>query len=77
MYVTAGKQFRAAATQNSTIAQKYSWLKNNAFQGREYDTDLVQGLNSGCNDVPGTQGVQPGYMNCDDNYIWNWQLKIK
>jgi len=77
MYVTSGKQFRAAAAQNGTIAQKYNWLKTGVFQGREYDTDLVRSTDSGCNDVPGAQSQQPGYMNCNDNYIWDGELRIK
>jgi hypothetical protein len=77
MYVTSGKQFRAAAAQNAKIAQKYNWLKTNAFQGREYDTDWAQALPSGCNDVPGAQNQQPGYMQCNDNYLWDGQLRIK
>jgi hypothetical protein len=77
MYVTSGNQFRAAAAQNATIAQKYNWLKTNLFQGREYDTDWAQALQSGCNDVPGAQAQQPGWMQCNDNYVWDGQLRIK
>ena len=77
MYVAAGKQFRAAALQNAKIAQKYAWLKTNVFQGIEYDTDLIRDFESGCNDAPGTQGQQPGYASCSDNYVWDGELRIK
>ncbi len=74
MYVAAGKKFRAAAQQSAMIAQKYDWLKNNVFGGREFDTDLPRGVESGCNDVYGTSSAQPGYASCSDNYIWNFTL---
>ncbi len=75
MYGVAGKNFRAAAQQNVTIAQKYAWLKQNVFQGIEYDTDLQQGYHSGCNDIPGTQGHQPGYASCSWSYVWDGELR--
>lgn len=75
MYVTSGKQFRAAAQQNATILRKYEWLKYNVFQGIEYDTDFNQGVHSGCNDVPGYETSQPAYMNCNENYVWDGLLK--
>ena len=74
-YVTAGKNFRTAALQNSMIAQKYNWLKDNVFQGIEFDTDLIAGLSSGRNDVPGCEGMLPGYVSCSEDYVWDGQLR--
>lgn len=74
MYVTSGHDFRAAAAQSVMISQKYNWLKTNVFSGLEYDTALPQGTNAGCNDVYGTASQQPGYMHCDDDYVWDFTL---
>jgi hypothetical protein len=76
MYVTAGRQFRAAAYQNGFIAEKYQWLKQNVFVGMEYDTDLIQGGNSGCNDVDCWKDQLPGYMSCSEDYIWDGELRV-
>jgi hypothetical protein len=78
-YVTAGIKFRAAANQNDIIAKKYEWLKNNVFMGMEYDTDFIGELNSGCNDVPDMESwkMQPGYISCSEDYVWDGTLKKK
>jgi hypothetical protein len=47
------------------------------FQGVEYDTDLQQGLHSGCNDVAGYELSQPGYMSCSETYLWDGELRLK
>ena len=73
-YVMAGRDFRTAATQSSMVAQQYNWLKAHVFQGREYDTAMPQGSNSGCNDIPGAAAMQPGYVHCDDNYVWDFTI---
>jgi N-acetylneuraminic acid mutarotase len=70
MYVTSGRVFRSAAAQSAMIASKYDWLKNNVFGGREYDTDLGQAANSGCNDVTG----YGGYMHCISSTPWDFTL---
>jgi N-acetylneuraminic acid mutarotase len=76
MYVASGRDFRAAATQSTYIAQKYNWIKEHVFFGLEYDTDLVRDTESGCNDVYlyGRTGV-PGYAHCNNNYVWDFTLK--
>jgi hypothetical protein len=76
IYVAAGRHFMAAALQNVTIAQKYDWLRDNVFGGREYDTDLQRGVESGCNDVPGYEDSQPGYTSCSEDYVWDGELRI-
>ena len=74
-YVTAGKDFRNAVTQNTTIEEKYNWLKDNVFQGIEYDTELVliNGTYSGCTDGE-TISYGPGYLSCNENFVWNGTL---
>jgi alpha-tubulin suppressor-like RCC1 family protein len=74
MYITAGRDFRAAGLQSTYIQAEYDWLKTNVFNGQEFDTDLPQGANSGCNDLPGASATQPGYMRCDPAYIWDFTL---
>jgi uncharacterized repeat protein (TIGR02543 family) len=73
-YVMSGLDYRTAATQSTMIARQYAWLKNNVFQGVEYDTALPEGINSGCNDVPGTASRQPGHVRCDDNFVWDFTI---
>lgn len=73
-YVASGKQFRLAGEKNAVINQKYQWLKTNVFDGAEYDTDLVWGNASGCNDLPTVSLQTPGYMNCNEEYIWDGTL---
>jgi alpha-tubulin suppressor-like RCC1 family protein len=73
-YVTQGRRFRAAALQNSALSAKYAWLKNTIFGGVEYDTDLQASLESGCNDVPGSESAQPGYLSCSNDAVWDGTL---
>ena len=73
-YVASGKQFRMAAQKNTTINKKYQWLKTNVFGGVEYNTDLVWGNSSGCNDIESVKTQTPGYMSCNEEYIWNGTL---
>jgi hypothetical protein len=78
IYVTGGRTFPAAALQNATIKKKYDWLKTRVFGGVEYDTDLAQPYHTGCIDVPGApSGQLPNYTKCDDNFVWDAQLRIK
>ncbi|MBK7660159.1 MAG: fibronectin type III domain-containing protein [Betaproteobacteria bacterium] len=75
-YVTAGRRFRAAAAGSALLAQRYAWLRNNLFAGVEYDTDLAGDVSSGCNDVHGFESQQPGYIRCDDGYVWDFTLPV-
>jgi len=73
-YVASGKQFRMAALKNTTINKKYQWLKTNIFGGIEYNTDLIWGNSSGCNDIESVKTQTPGYMSCNEEYIWSGTL---
>ncbi len=73
-YVTAGRNFRSAAAGRPMIAQRYAWLRTNVFAGMEFDTDLPGDASSGCNDVRGTESQLPGYIQCNDNYAWDFTL---
>ncbi|MDH5674302.1 MAG: peptidoglycan-binding protein [Myxococcales bacterium] len=75
-YVTSGRQFRAAAAQNPVIAAKYQYLRDYVFNGREYDTEAVHDAESGCNDILGQEDAQPGYLSCDYQYVWDFQLPL-
>ncbi|MBK8321696.1 MAG: DUF4214 domain-containing protein [Betaproteobacteria bacterium] len=75
-YVTAGRRFRAAAAGSALLAQRYAWLRNNLFAGVEYDTDLPGDVSSGCNDVHGFESQLPGYIRCDDAYVWDFTLPV-
>lgn len=74
-YVVSGISFRQAAAKNSTINDKYQWLRNNVFQGIQYDTDLTWENASGCtDDYLGNPNATPGYMKCDSSYVWDGEL---
>jgi hypothetical protein len=75
-YVASARHFRAAAAQNPTIAAKYAYLRDQVFNGREYDTDLTHTYSSGCNDMLGTEDREPGYLSCDPEYVWDWTLPL-
>ncbi|MFC1616536.1 S-layer homology domain-containing protein [Patescibacteria group bacterium] len=76
-YVMAGHDFRKAGAQNSIIKEKYDWLKLNVFEGIEYDTEMVDinDLYSGCLDGD-NPFYGPGYISCDDDFVWNGELRI-
>lgn len=89
-YVINGKQFRDAAKKNEKIAQKYNWLKDNVFEGIEYDTDLLAGGGvSGCQEQTNPTKTNkilngyeitrdmPGYLKCDDgDFVWDGKLEV-
>ena len=44
MYVVEGKVFRELAKSYPVISQKYDWLKQNVFSGKEYNTGEIRGI---------------------------------
>jgi hypothetical protein len=73
-YVTAGRNFREAASKNIYIEQKYNWIKDNIFFGIEYDTELpnVGYLYTGCRDgISEDYTAAPGYISCNDDFVWD------
>ncbi|MDB5266539.1 MAG: hypothetical protein JWN89_354 [Parcubacteria group bacterium] len=44
MFVTEGKVFRELAKTSPVISQKYDWLKQHVFNGREYATGEIKGI---------------------------------
>lgn len=44
MYVVTGKVFRELAKSSFVLSQKYDWLKQNVFGGREYNTGEIRGI---------------------------------
>ena len=79
IYVLSGKYFRAATLQSPLLAKKYDWLKNNIFNGVEYDTDLIQDTFQGCTDVPDWKDISnnPGHLSCNWDYVWDGELRTK
>ncbi len=80
-YVVSGKNFRRAASLNAIMALKYEWLKNNVFQGIEYETDLTDIVRDGCTDnypcaLP-TADHQMGHLSCSPEYVWDVEIRIK
>jgi hypothetical protein len=74
-YVAAGRRFRAATRARPALAAKYEWLRREVFGGMEYDTDLSADTSSGCNDAPGLEQRQPGYLSCSHEYVWDGTLR--
>lgn len=74
-YILQGKYFRAAAQKNAKIKEKYDWLKTNVFEGIEYDTDLMRLSSSGCNDMPAVANQTPGYLKCQEDYMWDGEIR--
>ncbi|MBU0546240.1 hypothetical protein KKA13_03230 [Patescibacteria group bacterium] len=74
-YILQGENFRDAAKVNGKIKGKYDWLKNNVFEGIEYNTDLMAASASGCNDIPLLSGNKPGYLKCQEDYVWDGEIK--
>jgi len=75
-YVVAGQHFRAASEQRPTIAAEYEWLKENVFDGIEYDTANPVAYNSGCNDAPGLEDREPAHFSCSEDAVWDWTLPV-
>lgn len=75
-YVTAGKNFREATKNSGVLKQKYEWLKSNIFEGKEFDTNLPAGNMSGCDDMPWYSHQKPGYIDCNEDYVWDGTIPV-
>jgi hypothetical protein len=76
MYVMQGNTFRKLAETKPVIAQKYAWLKNNVFSGKEYFT-------GNANNIPAVnQALNAPYMpllptfidylTINQNFVWDY-----
>lgn len=80
MYITQGNVFRKLAETKPIIAQKYTWLKNNVFAGKEYFkgnanniSDTMQLLNK----YSSPYILLPfyiDYLTVDENFVWDYAL---
>lgn len=79
MYVTQGKVFRKLAETNSILQQKYDWLKQNVFQGQEYQSGDIAGI-AAIKQQPTSTEVTTGAFNVGDysrslpNFVWNYKF---
>src|SRR3989344_317210 len=76
MYVMQGNTFRKLAETKPVITQKYTWLKNNAFAGKEY-------FNGNANNIPAvnqalTAPYMPllptfiDYLTINKDFVWDY-----
>lgn len=79
MYVSEGKVFRKLAENNSVLQQKYDWLKQNVFQGQEYQSGDVAGI-AAIKQQPTSTDITTGAFNTRDysqslpNFVWNYKF---
>lgn len=62
MYVVEGKVFRELAKSYPVLSQKYDWLKQNVFNGKEYNTGEIRGI-AFMKANPSSQDVSNGAFN--------------
>lgn len=78
MYIMQGNTFRKLAETKPVIAQKYTWLKNNVFGGKEYFTGNSQNiaLINQALTAPYSQLLPAfnDYFTIDPNFVWNYQF---
>ncbi len=86
LYVVNGKTFRELAAANSVLKQKYDWLKQNAFNGQEYQSGISNGgallsvSPSGIANKNGATTANTGAFNIRDfteispDYIWDYKF---
>ena len=79
-YVGEGKVFRELAKSSPVLAQKYDWLKQNVFNGREYNTGEIKGI-AFMKANPSSQDVSSGAFNILHfstylpDFAWNFKLQ--
>lgn len=80
MYVTQGNVFRKLSETKPVIAQKYTWLKNNVFAGKEY-------FNGNADNIPAAMQLlgqynSPAlllpfyidYFTVNSNFVWDYKI---
>ncbi|MBI5798301.1 MAG: hypothetical protein HZB10_00005 [Candidatus Yonathbacteria bacterium] len=73
-----GNTFRKLADTKPFLAQKYAWLKNNVFSGREYFTGASQNipLINQALLAPYSQLLPSfiDYFTINPDFVWDYQL---
>lgn len=74
LYVTGGSVFRELGRQHVYLQQKYDWLKQNVFEGIEYDTGSLTGLANAQANPLGGDGIAVfnvvQYLLADPDAVW-------
>ncbi len=79
MYVSEGKVFRKLSETYPVLKQKYDWLKQNVFQGQEYQSGDVAGI-AAIKAQPTSTASATGAFNSRDyaqslpNFVWNYKF---
>ena len=83
MYILEGRVFRDRAAGSPIIKAKYDWLKNNVFNGKEYNTgnpnwrSVDFDPNSTNQAIKHRAGHPSDYSTYDPNYYkWDYKLNI-
>jgi len=79
MYIDQGKVFRKLSETNSILKTKYDWLKQNVFNGTEYQSGDIAGI-AAIKKEPTSQNVSTGAFSERDysqsilNFVWNYKF---
>jgi len=78
LYVNGGAVFRELARQHVYLKQKYDWLKQNVFEGVEYNTGTLIGLANMQARPMGSDGIAAfnvlEYMLADPDAVWDYDF---
>ena len=81
MYVVQGKVFRKLSETNTILSQKYNWLKQNVFNGQEYQSGDIAGIATIKARPTGSfDEIATGAFNIRDytqslpDFVWNYQF---
>lgn len=80
MYVAQGRVFRNLTQNNAILQAKYNWLKQNVFQGQEYQSGDVAGIEAIKAQPTSTSNQATGAFNTRDysqaltSFVWNYKF---
>ena len=80
MYITQGKVFREIAKSRPILLQKYNWLKQNVFEGIEYQSGTIEGIIK-IKENPTASYMSTGafstrdYSQADPDFVWNYKFR--
>lgn len=77
-YLTGGSVFRELGRQHVYLQQKYDWLKQNVFEGAEYNTGSLTGLANAQAKPRGAYGIAAfnviQYLLADPDAVWDYEF---
>lgn len=80
MYVMSGKVFRSLSVNHPVLKQKYEWMNEHVFHGREYETGdmaALSWLKTHPNEPNGNIAANSSdFLSADENLVWNYTFKF-